>query len=83
MLQRVGISMNDEELRHLKVLQKRFGVRSRSELFRELVRRYEDLEKRWNSLNQCIEGYLKAPEAAEDAKSILRTTMKAQPHESW
>ena len=83
MLQRVGISMDDADLRHLKTLQKRFGVRSRSELFRELVRRYEKLESRWNSLNRCIDGYLQSPESSHDPRAILKTTMKGLAHEAW
>lgn len=84
MLYRVGISMNGEDLRHLKLLQKRFGVRSRSALLRELMKRYEELESKWKALNQCIQGYLETPEsAAEESRQILRTTMKTQQAEDW
>lgn len=84
MLYRVGISMDGSDLRHLKLLQKRFGVRSRSELLRELVKRYEKLESQWDTLTQCIQGYLEKPESAgEESRKILRAAMKNHQAEDW
>lgn len=84
MLYRVGISMDGQDLRHLKLLQKRFGVRSRSALLRELMKRYEKLESEWKNLNQCLQGYLDHPEpAGGEARQILRATMKNHQVEDW
>ena len=84
MLYRVGISIAGDDLKRLKLLQKRFGLRSRSELFRELAIRYERLESQWSALNQCLQGYLAEPESAgEESRHILRTAMKNQPAEDW
>lgn len=84
MLYRVGISMDGEDLRHLKLLQKRFGARSRSELLRELMKRYEKLESQWNILNRCIQGYLEKPESSgEEPREILRATMQGRQAEDW
>lgn len=84
MLYRVGISMDGEDLRHLKLLQKRFGARSRSELLRELMKRYEKLESQWNTLNRCIRGYLEKPESSgEESRQTLKATMKGHQAEDW
>lgn len=83
MLQRIGISINHEELKQASALQRRFGLRSRSELFRELLKRYETLERQWNALNQCLHGYIEHPESGEETKAILKTTLKAIPPEDW
>ena len=83
MIQRLGISVTNEELKHVDALRKRFGVRSRSEFFRELLRRYEKLEGHMTSLNQTLQGYLKHPEAGEEASEILKTTLKGLPSEDW
>lgn len=83
MLRRVEISMDEEEAKHIEKLQKRFGVKSRSEFFRELVRRYEKLESEFNALNQCVAGYLKHPESSDETRAVLKTTMKNLPAEDW
>ena len=84
MLQRVGISMDDGDLQHIKLLQKRFGVRSRSKFFRELIKRYEQLESQVSALSQCVEGYIKTPESHEkETRALLRSALKKQPAEEW
>ncbi len=84
MLQRVGISMSDQELKHLSTLQKRFGARSRSEFFRELVRRYEKLESDVNALSRCRDGYRGQPESSDaTSRAILKASMKNQVFEEW
>lgn len=84
MLQRVGICIDDNDLKHIKLLQKRLGIRSRSELFRELIRRYEQLEEQRRSLDQCVRGYLKDPETGgEEAKLILKTAAQGHASEDW
>lgn len=59
-------------------------VRSRSELLRELVKRYEKLENERAALGACINGYLQRPEpAGEQPQSILRDAMRGQASEDW
>ena len=83
MLHRVGISFDHKELGRIKNLQKRFRIPNRSEFFQELVKRYEKLENEFNSLNQCLSGYLKHPESTEETRAILKTTLKNQSPEEW
>lgn len=84
MLQRIGISISDQELKKLSLLQKRLGVRSRSELFRELVKRYEKLETEQATLRECVNGYLRRPESKEaQSHSILKDAMSGQTFEDW
>lgn len=84
MLQRVGISMTDQELRHLSLLQKRFGVRSRSEFVRELMKRYEKLESDLSALNRCLHGYLERPESGpRESSALLKAAAKNQAFEDW
>lgn len=81
---RIGISIDAEGLKHVRALQKRFGVRSRSELFRELVRRYESLEREWSDLNRCVQGYLAEPERPGAAsRAILKAALKGHAAEDW
>ncbi len=76
--------MTDQELRHLGLLQKRLGVKSRSELVRELVKRYEKLESDWNALSSCLRGYLEHPETGKtQAGPILKAAMGRQVFEDW
>ena len=83
MIQRLGISISDQELKYVDVLRKRFGVRSRSEFFRVLLHRYEALEGHLNSLNQTLQGYLKHPESSAQAEAIVKITLKDLPSEDW
>lgn len=84
MLQRVGISMNDRELKHLSLLQKRLGARSRSELLREIVKRYEKLEADSKALSLCLDGYLEHPESGgAESRAILRGALKNRALEDW
>jgi len=84
MLQRIAISMTEKELRRLVLLQKRFGARSRSELVRELVIRFEKLENQWNMLSSCLRGYLEVPEAGRaESQSVLKASVSGQAFEEW
>lgn len=84
MLQRIGISMSDQELKRISLLQKRLGARSRSELFRELVKRYEKLEGERAALSACLNGYLQHPESGgAQSQAILKDAMSAQAFEDW
>ena len=79
MLQRISISIDGEGLRRLEALQRRFGARSRSEAFRELVKRYERLERGRSALNRCVQGYLAQPEPpSAESGAILRSAIKGQ-----
>ncbi len=84
MLHRIGVSINHEELKQVTALQQRFGIRSRSEFFRELVKRYNKLESDRAAVQQCIQGYLDAPEVSlEESKAILRSSLKNSASENW
>ena len=73
MLWRVCISLDEEESKHIEKLRKRFGVKTHSEFFRELVRRDEQLERDFNALNQCVTGYLNHPESPSETRSLRPT----------
>jgi metal-responsive CopG/Arc/MetJ family transcriptional regulator len=84
MVQRIGISMTDQELKKIGLLQKRLGSRSRSEFFRELVRLYEKLEGERTTLNACLNGYLRHPESdGAQSQSILKQSMAGHAFEDW
>ena len=86
MLHRIGISINDAELKLLKIYQKRFGLQSRSEVFRELVKRFEEKEKRRAMIDQVVEAYHRQPETPEELKesdAILQSLAKDWPDENW
>jgi metal-responsive CopG/Arc/MetJ family transcriptional regulator len=83
MIQRVGVSINEDDLKHVAALQKRFGISNRSEFFRVLVRRYEALEAQLNALQQCLKGYAKYPDATEETLAIVRDSLRHEPAEDW
>ena len=83
MTQRLGISISDKELKHIDALRKSFGVRSRSEFFRELLRRYEKLEGHLTSLNLTLQGYLKKPESGDEALTITKASLHNLSAEDW
>lgn len=83
MVNRVGISINTDELERIRSLQRRFHVKSRSRFFRELVHRYEKLESDYNNLQKCLAGYIQHPEASGEALGVLKTSLKALSPENW
>lgn len=83
-MQRIGISITERELARLTALQRRLGARSRSELVRELIKRYDTLESRMGELAACLKGYAETPETGEaDRRALLRGAMGKQPPEDW
>jgi metal-responsive CopG/Arc/MetJ family transcriptional regulator len=85
-MHRLGISISEEDLRHVRSLQKRFGIKSRSEFFRELVKRYERLEQERSALDQCVEAYRRHPETPEEIQemeAILKASASTWPAEDW
>jgi metal-responsive CopG/Arc/MetJ family transcriptional regulator len=86
MLHRIGISMSDADFKELKALQKRFGLNSRSEVFRELVKRFREKERRSAMLSQVVEAYRRHPETPQEVQesdAILQSLAKDWPAEEW
>ena len=83
MLHRIGISIDDNELILVRSLQKKFHIKNRSMFFRELVKRYEQMEDETKALQKCINGYLKNPEGSEQANAVLKSTLKTLSPEVW
>ena len=84
MIHRIGLAIEEEDLRHVGRLQRRMGIKSRSRFFCEIVRRYEKLEMSWRALSECQAGYLRSPEKDRSIKhKILNASLKTIPIESW
>ena len=84
MTHRMGLSIGNEDLRHVGRLQRRMGIKSRSRFFCEIVRRYEKLENSWRALSECRAGYLRSPEKnSSSTRAVLKGNLKTLPSESW
>jgi len=85
MIHRLGVSLSESDLNHVRSLQKKFGLKNRSEFFRVLVFRYEQLENELVQLQKCIQGYSQYPETVHDVSTqkLVEQNLKHLPPEEW